>query len=185
METINLKETIDYIKRLPADTFDVAKKEMATALFKADEAIKTNTTLKRRTGNLFKSIQTRVEGNNIKNLKASIYTNSIYAPIQEYGGNIKAKKAYKRVPGGPYLNISTLSNKTASGVTRKSARQVFEQGGHITRFKSGKYGLMLNGQIVYTFHKSVKIPKRLGMVRNTEKQIPTMLSRIAEQIGDY
>ena len=138
MEVINLKETVDYIKKLPEDAFDIAKRGMATALLKADKGIKTNTTLMRRTGNLFKSIQTRVEGRDIKSLKASIYTTSIYAPVHEYGATIKAKKAYKNVPGGPYLNIPTSANKTASGVTRKTARQVFEHGGHIVKFKSGK-----------------------------------------------
>lgn len=183
MQTVNLKETIDYINGLSESTFEIAKIEMATALLKADAETKTNTSLKRRTGGLFKSIQTRVHGTDLKSLQASIYTTSIYAPPHEYGATIEAKNAYNKVPGGPYLNIPTSVNKTASGVTKKTARQVFEMGGYIVKFKSGKYGLMLNGQVVYTFHKKVDIPKRLNLIKNTEDQVPTMLSRIADQIG--
>ena len=188
MKVINLKEVVDYIESLPESTFDIAKTEMATALLKADKETKTNTSLKRRTGGLFKSIQTRVQGTSLKNLQASIYTTSIYAPPHEHGAMgskaIKAKNAYKKVPGGPYLNIPTSVNKTASGVTRKTATQVFQMGGYIVKFKSGKYGLMLNGKVVYTFHKQVEIPKRLNLTKNTMDQAPTMLSRIADRIGE-
>jgi len=184
VKAVNLKEVVDYIAKMPAETFDIVKTEMATALFKADKAIKTDTDLNKRTGNLFKSMRVKVQGTTLKNLQASIYTTSIYAPIHEYGGTVKAKNAYKKVPGGPYLNIPTDANKTAAGVTRKSATQVFAAGGFIVKFKSGKYGLMLKGEVVYTFHKSVKIPKRLNMEKHTEDQIPTMLSKIADQIGE-
>ena len=184
MKVVNLHETIEYLKNIPEDTFDIAKEEIVIALFKADKDIKTKTTLKRRTGDLFKSIQTRVDGSDIESLKASIFTTSIYAPTQEWGATIKAKNAYKSLHGGPFLNIPTSANKTASGVTRKTATQVFSAGGYIVKFKSGKYGLALNGQIVYTLHKSVTIPKRLNMIKKTEKQIPTMLSRIVDRIGE-
>ena len=183
-KAINLKEVVKYFDTLPEDTFDIAKKEMSTALFKADKKIKIRRSLKKRTGALMKSIQVRVQGTNLKNLQASIYTTSVYAPVHEYGATIKAKNAYKNVPGGPYLNIPTDANKTAAGVMRKSATQVFAAGGFIVKFKSGKYGLMLNGEVVFTFHKLVHIPARLKMIKTTEDQIPTMLSRIADQIGE-
>jgi len=181
---VNLKEVMGYLKSIPASTFGIAKKEIATALFKADKDIKTNTGLKRRTGQLFKSIKTRVEGSDLNSLHASISTNIIYAPIHEYGGTVKAIDKYMNVPGGPYLNIPTSLNKTAAGVTRLSARDIFNQGGRIIKFRSGKYGLILKGNVLYTLHKQVEIPPRLHMVESTEDQVPTMLSRIADQIGE-
>ena len=181
--TVNLREVMDYLESIPAESFDVAKKEIARSLLAADADIKTNTTLKRRTGNLFKSIKTKVTGNNLSNLRASISTDSIYAPVHEYGATIRAIDKYTGVPGGPYLNIPTDSNKTAAGVTRLQAREVFNQGGNVVKFRSGKYGVMLNGQVMFTLHKKVTIKPRLHMVESAEDQIPTMLSRIAEQIG--
>jgi len=180
---INLKEVTDYLDNIPEDSFLIAKKEMAAALLKADKAIKTNTALKRRTGNLFKSIQTRVEGRNLETLRASIYTDTIYAPTHEWGATIRAKNAYKGVPGGPYLNIPTTTNKTPAGVMRLSAREVFAKGGYVMKFKSGKYGVAIGTQIYFTLHKQVKIPARLGMIKHSEDEVPTMLSRIADQIG--
>ena len=182
--TVNLTEVMDYIEGIPADTFGIAKTEIATALLKADADIKTDTTLKTRTGDLFKSIKTAVTGTNLSTLQASIYTDSVYAPVHEYGATIKAIDKYMGVPGGPYLNIPTDSNKTAAGVTRLQAREVFNQGGNIVKFSSGKYGLMLEGTVLFTLHSQVTVKARLNMTEKTEDQIPTMLSRIAERIGE-
>lgn len=179
----NLGEVQGFLADLPADTFTVAKKEMARTLFEVDTAIKTNGRLKQRSGQLFKSIQTVVGGSDLRTLKASIFTDSVYANIHEHGGEVKAKNAYKGVPGGPYLNIPTKSNKTPAGVTRLQAREVFNRGGYIAKFKSGRYGVMMGGQLMFTLHTSVKIPKRLGMAETSEDAIPTMLSRISAAIG--
>ncbi len=97
---INLQEVISYLDGLTEQTFEIAKSEISAALLRADESIKTDTDLKRRTGNLFKSLQVRVEGNNFSNLKASIYTTSVYDPVHEYGANIRAKNDYKNEPVG-------------------------------------------------------------------------------------
>jgi phage gpG-like protein len=184
VQVVNLREVVQYLNEIPADTFKIAKKEIATGLLKADKDIKTNTDLMRRTGQLFKSIQTKVEGTSLKDLEASISTDSIYAPTHEYGATIRAIDKYMRVPGGPYLNIPTDSNKTPAGVTQLQAREVFNMGGSVVKFKSGKYGVMLNGEVKFTLHKQVKIKARLHMVKSAEDQIPTMLSRIAAQIGE-
>ena len=184
ISVINLTEVVDFLNGLTESTFEIAKTEIATALFNADNSIKNDTELMTRTGNLFQSIQTRVEGNGFSSLQASIYTTSVYAPTHEYGATIRAIDKYMGVPGGPYLNIPTSSNKTAAGVTRKTATQVFSVGGHVVKFKSGKYGVMLNGQVMYTLHKSVEIPARLGMFDKTEAEVPTLLSNIASQIGE-
>lgn len=184
IEILNLSEVQNWLSEIPDESFDAVSEEVTRALASADENIKTKTELKRRTGNLMKSIQIRVQGSDFESLEASIYTTSVYAPTHEYGATIRAKNAYKGVPGGPYLNIPTDANKTPAGVTRMTATQVFAAGGFICKFQSGKYGLMLNGEVVYTFHKQVTIPKRLKMIEYTENEIPTMLSRIADRIGE-
>ena len=107
----------------------------------------------------------------------------MYAPTHEFGATIKAKNAYKGVPGGPYLNIPTRNNKTPAGVTMLQAREVFNQGGYIAKFKSGRYGVMMDGQLMFSLHKEVEIPKRLKMIETAEGEIPTMLSRIAAAVG--
>lgn len=181
----NLKEVSSYIRTLPEDTFGVAKKEIARTLFEVDAKIKTKTTLNRRSGQLFKSIQTDVSGSNLDNLHASVFTDSIYAPPHETGATIKAKNAYLGVPGGPFLNIPGKANKTAAGVMRKTAKQVFDDGGFVmgrTVMRGGddearRYDVM------FFLKKQVKIPKRLGMIETTEGEVPTILSRIAAAVG--
>lgn len=175
----NLTEVQQYLKGLPVDAFTVAKKEIARTLMEVDTKVKTTSDLSVRTGNLFKSLQINVGGSSLKDLHASYFTGSIYAPTHEYGATIRARDKYLRVPGGPYLNIPTAANKTAAGVTRLQAREVFNMGGYI----SGK-GVYLGEQLMFTLHKSVTIKARLKMIETTENEVPTLLSRIAAGIGE-
>jgi phage gpG-like protein len=193
VEVKNLAEVKAYLKRLPERTFKDAKKVFSEAVFKADKKIKDNATdkLKVRTGALRRSIVSVVSGSDLDILRASVGSASkvgglelVYAPIHEFGGTVRAKKAYKRVPGGPYLNIPLPSNKTAAGVTRLQAREVFSQGGTVIKTKSGKYGILLNGQMMFILKKQVVIPARLGMIKAAEDEVPTMLSRLANLIGE-
>ena len=179
--TINLRETVQFLEAIPANTFKTAKREIAKSLLAADEDIKTNTDLMRRTGQLFDSIQTRVEGTNLQNLEASIFTDSIYATTHEHGATIKAKDKYMGVPGGPFLNIPGKANLTPAGIMRKNAKAVFDEGGHIIgrTVHNADYTMLM-----FYLVKQVKIPARLHMVKSAEDQIPTMLSRIADQIGE-
>lgn len=183
-KVINLQEVADYIKGLPGEAFKDLKRETAKALFQADNNIKSKTELKRRTGTLMKSITTRVEGSDIPSFEASIYTDVIYAPIHEKGGTVRAKNAYRNVPGGPYLNIPTKANKTAAGVQRMTARTVFERGGRIVQFKPFSYGVILDGKVMFTLHKSSKIPARLNMVSSVEEVVPTLLSTLRDTLGE-
>jgi hypothetical protein len=82
------------------------------------------------------------------------------------------------VPGGPYLNIPTSANKTASGVTRLQAREVFNRGGYITQTKGGVWGVFLLGQMMFSLKKQVKIPARLGMIDAAEDEVPTLLNKL-------
>lgn len=183
-DVVNLKEVTDFVKSLPSSIFKTYKTELARTLFEADASIKENTDLQRRSGVLMSSITTRIEGTSFANLKADIYTDSVYARIHEEGGEVKAKNAYHGVMGGPYLNIPTSSNKTAAGVQRMTPKTVFARGGLIVEYKQGKYGVMLNGTMMFTLHKSVTIPAGLHMVSSVEDTVPTFLSRVRDAIGE-
>jgi len=193
VEVKNLAEVKKYLKQLPERTFKDAKKVFAKAVFSADKKIKDNATtkLKVRTGALRRSIVSVVSGSDLSTLQASVGSASkvggvelVYAPLHEFGDTIRAKKAYKRVPGGPYLNIPTSANKTSAGVTRLQAREVFNQGGRVGKTKKGNYGVLLNGQMMFILKKQVVIPARIGMIKAAEDEIPTILSGLVNLIGE-
>jgi len=108
----------------------------------------------------------------------------VYTLTQEYGATIKAKKAYRNVPGGPYLNIPTKANKTAAGVTRLTARMVFDRGGYIQRTASKKWGVFLKNQMMFALVKQVDIPPRLGMREAAADEVPTILYKLQQMIGE-
>lgn len=194
VKVLNLAEIEEYFKELPENTFKDAKVVFQRAVIKAHR--KTQQILKwrlhKRTGMLARSMRMSVTGKCLDKLRASNYSVSAigsasipYAPIQEKGGTIHAKKAYKNTPGGPYLNIPTSSNKTPAGVMRMSAREVFSQkGGHIRKLKSGKFGVFLKNNMMFMLVKKVHIPARLGMVKANLKQVPTILSELQKLIGE-
>ena len=135
-----------------------------------------------------RSLRTSVTGTTLKTLRASFYsaanvagTEVKYAPMQEIGGIIRAKNAYKNMPGGPFLNIPGKANLTAAGVMRKSAKQVFDEGGHII-------GRTVHNkdytELMFYLVKEVTIPARLGMVDAGTDQIPTILSGLRDLIGE-
>jgi len=183
-QVINLKEVSDYIKSFPAETFKDFKREVAISLFDADANIKSNSQLARRTGALMKSMKVTNQGSGFANYQAGISTDMVYAPIQEKGGIVKAKKAYRTLPGGPYLNIPAKANKTPAGVMRMGAKEVFARGGYIIQYKPFKFGVFLNGRLMFTLHKKVTIPPRLNMVKSVEDTVPGLLSRLKDTIGE-
>jgi len=185
VEVINLKEVQDYIETMPEESFEPAKEEFQKAALSAANVVKQMKKMKVRTGALKKSIQQSVTGKDFDTLQASVYSAQgsgarqvVYAPIQEFGGTVKAKKAYKGVPGGPYLNIPVGVNLTPAGVMRKSAWTVFQEGGHIRG-----HAVFLGDDIMFALVKSVKLKPRLEMVRSAEDEIPTLLSNLADVIG--
>lgn len=132
-----------------------------------------------RTGALARSILPLVEGATLKALSGRVYSTSRYAPIHEYGGTVKARDKYLGVPGGPYLNIPQDANKTPAGVMRMGARQVFDQGGYI----AGR-GVFLDGQLMFTLVKQVKIPARLGMRDAADGRVATLIEELRNIILD-
>lgn len=188
-EIRNLGEVQRILDRLPESVFENAKTEFGKTVLgvqrKTDDNIRNKLTV--RTGALARGLKTELKGNSLKDLKASVYIagsamgqDLVYARIHEYGGRITAKDKYKGVPGGPYLNIPTPANKKESGVTSMQAREVFNAGGNIIKTRSGKWGVFLNGRMMFVLKKSVNIPARLGMRDAADEQIPTLLSALVD-----
>ncbi len=192
------KEVVKFLDQLPESTYDDARSVFLKRVAKAHAQVQVNlrTVMRVRSGTLARATRFEITGKTLKTLEGSLYvsqagsgsTELIYARTQEYGspqGGIKAKKAYKRLPGGPYLNIPTKNNKTAAGVTRLSAKQVFQRGGYIKYFIGGTWGVILPGTgVMFTLHKKVEVPARMGMRASMEEQIPQVLEDLKNLIGE-
>jgi len=119
-------EVQELLSRIPDSSFRAAKRAFTKNLAEAHESLVTSISglrLNARSGTLKRSMKFEVSGGNLSSLKASLYSASgvrgkelNYALIQELGGGIKAKNAYKWVPGGPYLNIPMGSNFFGGGI---------------------------------------------------------------------
>lgn len=187
-EVTGLTELSSYLRTLSPDTFDIAKVEVGASVLRVQNTITGNfisgggfggDKLHARTGLLRRSMKTTLEGTNFSDLKGSVHTDVVYAPIQETGGTISAKRAYATLPGGPYLNIPLAANLTAAGVMRQNARDVFAAGGFIIKSKVGNYIVMSGvGQPMFVLKRSVKIPARLGMENAMNDEIPTLLGNL-------
>lgn len=181
----NLKELI---QGYPERAFPVIKSAFSKSVFKihAEVLANTRTNLKRRTGALGKSLKAIVVGNNLETLEGIVYSDIVYAPIHEYGGVITAKNAYRGVPGGPYLNIPLPPNQTGAGVTRKSAKQVFDDGGFIYQSKRGNWLVAQNKngtlQNMFVLKKQVTIEPRLGIRKAIDDETPHMMEGMQQAV---
>lgn len=184
-----LDEVNALLRDMPDTLFGAAKTAMGGAVINTQRRILDNfssgaghggSQLRSRTGSLKRSLKTKVSGTGFDSLRGSVHTDSIYATMHEKGGTIRAKDKYMRVPGGPYLNIPTSSNKTAAGVMRYSARDVFNAGGYM--FKSRRNNWIVANQAgvpMFVLKNSVTMPARLGMIRSAEDEMPTLLSNLS------
>lgn len=189
-----LDEVKTLIRDMPKHLFDKTKIAIGGAILRVHADVSNNFVgfsgtsgekLQSRTGLLRRSLTTRVKGSNLKDLSGSLFTNVIYAPIQETGGKIKAIDKYLGVPGGPYLNIPLLANKTAAGVTRENAKAVFDGGGYIIKSRVGNYIVMSGTNTpMFVLVKSVTIPPRLGMEEALIDEVPTLLSTLKNILLD-
>jgi len=192
VEIKGLEEVKTYLSQFPDESFQGAKKVFQKAVLGAANKVKQFDKLKTRTGALKRSIQQSVSGTNLRDLQASIFSAQgsgadevKYAPIQEFGGVVRAIDKYARVPGGPYLNIPIADNKTPAGVMRESAREVFKSGeGYIRKAKSGKWFVFKGDKLMFVLVKSVTLKERLGMMDAAEVEIPTLLQGLREVIGE-
>jgi len=171
-----------YLEGLPSSMFQAAKQAISSAVANTHERVVTNTALHRRTGALMRSIHTETHGGDLRSLGGSVFSRGTrYASIQETGGVVRAKRAYRGVPGGAYLNIPLPLNKTASGATRKTARQVFQAGGTIVKSRRGNYIVLSNiGTPMFVLKKQVTIPARLGMQKAADDEIAPLMVRMRE-----
>lgn len=187
------RELQQFLTKLPDELFKSAKTAFSAAAIAAHSKmtarVQNGSPLHRRTGNLARSIKFSVTGGSLESLNASVYSASgsgdtavNYAPIHETGGTIKAKRAYTRVPGGPYLNIPTKLNQTPAGVQRLSAREVFANGGKVIKSKRGNYLVFgKNGAgfaPMFILKKSVDIPARLQMRETVLGEVPGLMSAL-------
>jgi len=189
VDIVGLDKVQEYLSDFPEETYQVARDTINGAMFRAKAKTQQNarSILKVRSGALRRSILFSSGGKTLSTLKGSFYAahklggaTVAYAPIHEYGGTIKAKNAYKKVPGGPYLNIPAKANMTPSGVMKKTAKQVFQEGGTLR----GRI-IVLKGKTMFYLVKSVKIKPRLGMTKAAEDEIPTLLSELQNLVGEY
>ncbi len=184
---INVRVTgLDEVQRImrgmPDALYDGAKKEFNRAAInvhrRVSARVRGGSPLHSRSGSLRRSIRFRTSGGSLKTLHSNIWAGTIYAPIHETGGTIRAKNAYSGIDGGPYLNIPLPPNKTAAGVTRLQAREVFNRGGYIVRGLSGNYVVMLDDQPYFVLKKQITLPPRLGMEKEAVREVPTLISRL-------
>jgi len=181
---VGLDEVRKLLDELPEHSFDVTKVAISKAVLNTHAKVSSYSGgLHNRSGLLRRSLKTDVKGTTLKDLRGDVYTDVKYAPIHEKGGTISAIDKYLRVPGGPYLNIPLATNKTAAGVMRMNARQVFSAGGYIIKSRIGNY-LVMSGtdQPMFVLKKQVTIPARLGMEKAAEGEIPTLLSTLSSEL---
>jgi len=132
--------------------------------------------LKRRTGTLaratkFKSAKLTRDG-----IQVDFYT-TVYGPIHEHGGTIKAKKA-------KYLTIPLRDNKTPAGVARYRATEI--PGLFVRRNKHGNLLLSaLDGNELkdyFLLKRQVKIPPRKWFSKAATGSVLRLAQLIAFEI---
>ena len=191
VDEVSKRELNEYLRTFSERQFPEVKTAFQKHAMEAHATVQDNarSKLHHRTGTLARSIKFNVSGANIDSLEASIYTAAnvggaevVYAPIHEYGGTISAKRAYRKVPGGPYLNIPLPKNLTAAGVQRMTPKMVFDRGGTLIPKNSGfGYNVLLPGVgLMFTLVKKVTIPPRLGMRDAVEEQIPLLIESLRQ-----
>lgn len=185
VKVVGMDEVIGLLGDMPKQLFTKAKQQIAKSTFNTQRSITQPMKsgikgIQSRTGALARSIQTTVTSNTLDDIRGRVFTKSIYAPIHEIGGIVRAKRAYLGLEGGPFLNIPASANKTASGVMRESARTVFATGGYIIKINAAKakYAVIKNGSVMFWLVKSVRIKARLNMIKSGEDEIPTLLSNL-------
>lgn len=192
VQLVGMDEIRQYLSVLPGRAFDQAREafdETAKSVHrKVSDRVRDGAggTLHSRTGQLRRSLRYKVYGSTLKTLGAHVYSArevASYAPVHELGATIRAKNAYRTLAGGPYLNIPSNFNKTAAGVQRLPAREVFMRGGYIVPLsgaRKARYMVMLDGKPYFWLVKEVTIPPRLRMIATAEDEVPTLLSRLRE-----
>lgn len=191
VETEGFDELEEILNKIQPSKKNQAKKEFSKSSLSVQKAVsnrvRNGTPLYSRTGQLRRSLRPisygdTTTGNTLNTVSAFVSAGgpaAKYAPVHEFGATITAKKAYSRVPGGPYLNIPLPANKTPSGVTRLSARAVFTSGGFLVRTQSGNWIVLSGaGRPMFILRKRVTIPPRLGLRDESNKEARKLIDRL-------
>ena len=184
-----------FLENMPQELFESAKDAVRTRTLSLQSRLVRKFgqggPLNRRTGSAARSIKTSVKGSSLDNLSGVVYGDATLAPylgVHETGKTIRAKKAYRRLPGGPYLNIPIGENLTPAGVMRQNAREVFQSGGRIVGTRSSGYVVIdAIGEPMFVLKKSVVIPARLGaaeLARDEFRLLSEDLNRIIDEATD-
>lgn len=151
VEADELAPVIGALRATPRQIAAIVKTVMTRGMLLAERKAKdvARTAMRVRTGFLLKAIRGRVEQDvdAVYGLLGIATTDEkvlLYAAVQELGsdGPIRAKQAYKNVPGGPYLNIPLEAALTPAGVQRFTAREaadVYPGGTFIAKSKRGNW----------------------------------------------
>ena len=169
VETANLLPLIAALDATPTQVTGIVRSVMRRGMVLAERHAKeiAKTALRVRTGMLVKSIRGKVEEDadaiyGVLGLaKAGAGAKVLlYAAVQELGtdGPIVAKKAYRKVPGGPYLNIPLEAALTPAGVARFTAREaadVYPGGTFIAKSKAGNW--ILFGRLTDSYGRGGRV----------------------------
>ncbi len=190
VEVQGLDEVRKLLANMPEALFLQTKKTLAKTTLEIQSRIilgfngDANHSLQTRTGNLQRSIKTENKGKNLDTLRSSVFTNSIYAPIHEEGGTIKAKNAFRGLDGGPFLAVPSDANKTAAGVTRWSVRDAFTLDATIRKLRNPRKAqyMIIDKDLgpLFWLVPEVIIKARLGMQDATDKQIPILFKALED-----
>jgi phage gpG-like protein len=189
LEITGLKEVQSLYKKLPESIFEDTKAVFTEAVQETARKVDAkfmDGTLNVRTGEMRRSFKQQVTGSTLDKLRASVFSGAVkgsilaYVPIHEFGGTVKAQHAYSGLPGGPYLNIPLKANLTKdAGVMRKTAREVFSEGGFIFgSLSKGFYVAAKSGVPMFVLKQQVEIPARLGMHKAAEEETTKVISKL-------
>lgn len=190
---VGLDQVQDMLRRADEGQFGMARKALGDAAKRVQRRTQARTQgspLKRRTGQLARSLRTEVSGRSTNTLQARAFADPSVAPyahVHETGMTIRAKRAYATLPGGPFLAIPASDNQTASGVTRRTPRASHRAGAFVVPIQAprARYAVMRrdgSGGLSpeHWLVKEVTIPPRLGMRDIADAEIPTLLGELSE-----
>ena len=124
--------------------------------------------LARRSSALSRSFNKYTDGSTIDDLALTIYTDSKYARIHEFGGTIRPRK-------GKYLAIPLDAAKTGAGVSRMSSPRNVAGLNYGGRSKAGNIILRdESGTPMFVLVRQVEIPPRLSMFKTWAEITPVI-----------
>ncbi len=141
--------------------------------------------LSSRSGKAIASIpaSVRVSGTTINTIQGQIGGVS-YLRTHEFGATIKAKNAFKNLPGGPYMTIPLPASLSADGTPKKPEGLRGWDKWFVVKSKMGNWVILRREgrELVplYILKRQVHIPPRLNMRVALEAGLPVFVDRAVE-----